>query len=283
MKVFKGTDKDMRCRGYQYELGKTETTDHAELCETGFHACERPLDVFGYYPPGESRYFEADLEGVSDERCDDDTKVVGKKITLRAELSIAKLCKAQIEYVKEHTTTEYTDPERATAGDRGAATAGECGAATAGNRGAATAGEYGAATAGDRGAATAGECGAATAGYAGAATAGECGAATAGYAGAATAGDRGAATAGDRGAATAGYAGAATARGKVSVGENGCGLVRGNDVKIRGGLGAVLVICEEKPTSFDIANWKAFVVDGEQVKADTWYKLNGDELEEVKE
>ena len=227
MKVFKGTDKNMKCRGYQYELGKTETTDHAELCEAGFHACERPLDVFGYYPPGESRYFEADLEDVSDERGDDDTKVVGKKITLRAELSIAKLCKAQIEYVKEHTTTEYTDPERATAGEYGAATAGEYGAATAG------------------------------------------------YAGAATAGNRG--------AATAGYAGAATARGKVSVGENGCGLVRGNDVKIRGGLGAVLVICEEEKTSYNIANWRAFIVDGETIKADTWYRINGDELEEVKE
>ena len=195
MKVFKGTDKDMKCRGYQYKLGKTETTDHAELCEAGFHACERPLDVFGYYPPGVSRYFEADLEDVSDERGDDDTKVVGKKITLRAELSIAKLCKAQIEYVKEHTTTEYTDPERATAG------------------------EYG----------------------------------------------------------------AATARGKVSVGENGCGLVRGNDVKIRGGLGAVLVICEEEKTGYNIANWRAFIVDGETIKADTWYRINGDELEAVKE
>ena len=90
---------------------------------------------------------------------------------------------------------------------------------------------------------------------------------------AATAGDSGAATAGAYGAATAGNRGAATAKGSVSVGENGCGLVRGNDVKIKGGLGAVLVICEENADNWDIKEWLAFVVDGTDIKADTWYKL----------
>ena len=98
-------------------------------------------------------------------------------------------------------------------------------------------------------------------------------AATAGDSGAATAGDSGAATAGAYGAATAGNRGAATAKGSVSVGENGCGLVRGNDVKIKGGLGAVLVICEENADNWDIKEWLAFVVDGTDIKADTWYKL----------
>ena len=121
------------------------------------------------------------------------------------------------------------------------------------------------ATAGDRGAATAGACGAATAGDYGAATAGACGAATAGDCGAATAGDRG----------------AATSRGSVTVGVNGTGLVRGNGVKIRGGLGAILVIAEEEENSYDLAHWKAVVVDGETVKADTWYKLMNGELVEA--
>ena len=98
-------------------------------------------------------------------------------------------------------------------------------------------------------------------------------AATAGTYGAATAGDSGAATAGTYGTATAGYRGAATAKGSVSVGKNGCGLVRGNDVKIKGGLGAVLVICEENADNCDIKEWKAFVVDGTDIRADTWYKL----------
>ena len=169
----------------------------------------------------------------------------------------------------------------ATAGYYGAATAGYYGAATAGNRGAATAGNYGAATAGNRGAATAGNCGAATAGNRGAATAGDYGAATAGNYGAATAGDYGAATAGDSGAATAGYYGAATARGKASTGSNGLSVARGKNVQVKGGIGAILVIAEEKEDTYDIVDWKAVVVDGEVVKADTWYRLENGDLVEV--
>ena len=93
--------------------------------------------------------------------------------------------------------------------------------------------------------------------------------------------DQKAATAGDSGAATAGAYGAATAKGSVSVGKDGCGLVRGNDVKIKGGLGAVLVICEENADNWDIKEWLAFVVDGEDIKADTWYKLVDGKLVEA--
>ena len=115
------------------------------------------------------------------------------------------------------------------------------------------------------------------------ATAGDYGAATAGDYGAATAGNRGAATAGDYGAATAGDRGAATSRGNVTVGANGAGLVRGNGVMIRGGLGAILVIAEEEENSCDLAHWKAVVVDGETVKAGTWYKLMNGELVEAEQ
>ena len=97
----------------------------------------------------------------------------------------------------------------------------------------------------------------------------------------ATAGACGAATAGSCGAATAGDRGAATSRGSVTVGVNGTGLVRGNGVMIRGGLGAILVIAEEEENSYDLAHWKAVVVDGETVKADTWYKLMNGELVEA--
>ena len=101
MKVYKATDKDMKCRGFQYELGKTaEVEGDIELCEKRLHACEMPLDVLGYYPPGDgSRYFEAELEDVSEKRSDD-TKRVGKKLTLSAEIGIPGLVKAQVEYVK---------------------------------------------------------------------------------------------------------------------------------------------------------------------------------------
>ena len=169
----------------------------------------------------------------------------------------------------------------ATAGNYGAATAGYSGAATAGNYGAATAGDSGAATAGDSGAATAGDYGAATAGYKGAATAGDSGAATAGNHGAATAGYSGAATAGYKGAATAGDYGAATARGKASTGSNGLSVARGKNVQVKGGIGAILVIAEERDDTYDIVDWKAVVVDGEVVKADTWYRLENGELVEV--
>ena len=97
----------------------------------------------------------------------------------------------------------------------------------------------------------------------------------------ATAGYKGAATAGDRGAATAGYRGAATSRGSVSLGKNGCGLVRGNGVKARGGIGSILVICIERDNSYEIEEWKAAVVDGESIKADTWYKLENGEFVEA--
>ena len=269
MKAFKGFNRDMTCRGFQYKEGETFETDKAELCSTGFHACERPLDVFNYYSPSESVYHEVELDKVSDERRNDDTKVVAKKIKVGARLSIRDLVNAQIEFVKEHCTNEFNaEPGQP-------ATAGNYGAATAGENGVATAGENGAATAGENGAATAGENGVATAGYRGAATAGNYGAATAGNYGAATAGNYGAATAGYRGAATAGENGVATSRGKSSVGKNGLAVAKGNGCKVRGGLGSILIIAEESPNDFDIVEWASAVVDGEIITADTWYRLVG--------
>ena len=94
-------------------------------------------------------------------------------------------------------------------------------------------------------------------------------------------GYRGVAMAGDRGAATAGDGGAATARGKASTGYNGLSVARGENVQVKGGIGAILVIAEERDDTYDIVDWKAVVVDGEVVKADTWYRLENGELVEV--
>ena len=298
IKAYKAFDKDLSCRGFKYEVGKEyEETGDIKACEKGFHACPYPLDVFGYYAPAWSRFCEVEQSGKIDDSESD--KVCSSKIRIGAELDIRGLVKAAVSFVKERCTNECNaDPGKpatagyrgaatagyrgaATAGDRGAATAGDYGAATAGYRGAATAGYRGAATAGDSGAATAGDYGAATAGYSGAATAGNSGAATAGYRGAATAGYRGAATAGDYGAATAGDRGAATARGKASTGSNGLSVARGNNVQVKGGIGAILVIAEEGEDTCDIVDWKAVLVDGEVVKADTWYRLENGELVEV--
>ena len=89
------------------------------------------------------------------------------------------------------------------------------------------------------------------------------------------------AMAGNRGAATAGDCGAATARGKASTGYNGLSVARGENVQVKGGIGAILVIAEERDDTYDIVDWKAVVVDGEVVKADTWYRLENGELVEV--
>ena len=270
---YKGFDKDLKCKGFQYEIGKEYECENAVACETGFHACERPLDVFSYYPPASSRYCEVEQSGKTDTNSDD-SKVASTKIKIGAEIGTPGLVKAQIEYVKAHTTMEHTDPGAATAGYRGAATAGDSGAATAGYCGAATAGYCGAATAGYCGAATAGDSGAATAGYRGAATAGSWGAATAGYRGAATAGSWGAATAGDWGYALSG--------GNSACGKNGVAVVRGADLKAKGGIGAVLVLVKTDDDG-EIEILKTVKVDGEKIKADTWYTVKGNRLVEVKE
>ena len=304
---FKGFDENLKCRGFQYEVGKDYHEEgKIETCESGFHFCQYPLDVFSYYPPAGNRFCSVSGSG-SASFDGGDSKVAVSDLKVKAEIGIAGLVKAAIEYTKKRCTNKHNADKgkpatagysgAATAGDRGAATAGDRGAATAGYSGAATAGDYGAATAGDRGAATAGDRGAATAGYSGAATAGDYGAATAGdrgaatagdrgaatagYSGAATAGDSGAATAGDYGAATAGNSGVATSRGSSSVGENGLAVARGNGAKVKGGLGSILVIAEEEEDDYIIQSWKAVIVDGTNIKPDTWYSIVDGELKEV--
>ena len=258
IKSYKGFNKDMTCKNKQYEVGKDYEEDKAVACECGMHACEYPLDCFKYYPPSKSVYCEVEQSG-DISRHDDDSKIASTKMRIGAQLNIAGIVNAAIKYTKEKVEKTCIESKSATAGDSGAATAGDYGAATAGDSGAATAGDCGAATAGDRGAATAGDSGAATAGYYGAATAGNCG------------------------AATAGDCGAATSRGKSSTGENGLSVARGKWVKAKGGLGSILVIAEEEQNSCKISSWKAVVVDGVNIKADTWYTLKDGELIEAED
>ena len=192
--AYKGMDSNMQCRGMQYKVGEEFSVDgEIKCCDNGLHACERPLDVFGYYPPGTgARYFRVEQSGDM-ARDGSDSKVASRKMRVEAEIGIPGLAKAHIEYVKAHTTSEHTDPARATAGSYGAA----------------------------------------------------------------------------------------TSRGSSAVGKNGIACARGNNVRVKGGIGAVLVIAEESRTSCSIAHWKAVVVDGETVKADTWYRLVDGELVEA--
>ena len=270
MKVYKGTDKDMKCRGFQYKLGETAVYDgEPRLCEAGLHACEQPIDVLNHYAPNESRYFEADAEEVTDERKSNDSKIVAKKMTLKAEIGVPGLVKAQIEYVKNQIGFEdaikraNAEKENHATGDLGAASA-------AGNRGVASVTGY-------QGAASA-------TGYLGAASAtGNRGAASAtGYQGAASAtGYQGAASAtGVQGAASAtGDQGAASATGKAGV-----ALAAGYECKAMGALGCA-ICCVERGEwdgeTFPIIAVKAAIVDGEKIKADTWYRLKNGEFVEV--
>ena len=244
MKAYKGFDKDMKCRGFQFEEGKTYEEDNAKLCECGFHACENPLDCFNYYTPGQSVFHEVEIEDVSDER-GDDSKICGKKITIGAKLDVAGIVKAHFEYVtskcKKVAGSVAGDNEAVSVKDRQSCSAGEWGSASAGYRGSASAGECGSASAGEWGSASAGKCGSASAGEWGSASAGECGSA--------------------------------------SAGEWGLAACRGG--KVKGGLGCMLALCEVDDDGHN-KNAKAVLVDGKTIKADVWYILKNGELVEVK-
>ena len=234
MRVYKGTDRQMKCRGMQYTLGETAVFDgEPHLCKAGLHACEQPIDVLNHYTPNESRYFEAEAEEVSAERESSDSKIVARKMTLKAEIGVPGLVKAQIEYVKSQIGFDDAI-KRANAEKENHAT-------------------------GDQGAASA-----------------------TGYRGAASAtGDQGAASAtGDRGAASAtGYQGAASATGKAGV-----ALAAGCECKAMGALGCAICCVERgewNGKTYSIVAVKAAIVDGENIRADTWYQLKNGKFVEV--
>ena len=225
MKVYKGTNKDMKCRGFQYKLGETAVFDgEPHLCEAGLHACEQPIDVLNHYAPNASRYFEAEAEEVSAERESSDSKIVAKKMTLKAEIGVPGLVKAQIEYVKSQIGFDdaikraNAEKENHATGDRGAASA-------TGNRGAASA-------------------------------------------------------TGNRGAASAtGNLGAASATGKAGV-----ALAAGLECKAMGALGCAICCVERgewNGKTYPIVAVKAAIVDGENIRADTWYQLKNGKFVEV--
>ena len=98
MKAYKGFDKNMKCRGFQYEVGKEYEEEKAELCNSGFHACTNPLDVWNYYSPCDSRFAEVEIEETSKEKCDD-SKICGKKIKINAEINITKIVKVGVKII----------------------------------------------------------------------------------------------------------------------------------------------------------------------------------------
>lgn len=211
MKAYKGFDENLKCKDFQYEIGKTYEEPEAKLCEKGFHACEFPLDIFGYYPPSCSRFAEVELDDVFDEKSGD-SKRFGKKIRVKAEIGIAGIVKTSVDYIKEHATSVHDET-------------GYCSAATnTGNRSAAT---------------NTGNCSAAT---------------------------------------NTGYCSAAT-----NAGKDGVASSLGIKGKAKGSLGCWLVLAEWKKVNDE---WRRTDVqcrrvDGETIKANTFYRLENGEFVEV--
>jgi hypothetical protein len=287
MKGFKGFSKDWKCLDKQYEVGKTFEEPEAELCKKGLHFCEHPLDVFGYYFPGDmARFAEVEADEIAEKR--QEGKLVCKKLTIKAELSLKGMIEAAVSFVFDQAN--WTEEKTSEKDNDGVVANDKSGAALAtGNGGAASATGYGGAASatGYRGAASAtGNGGAASAtGYGGAASATSYrGAASAtGYGGAASAtGYRGAASAtGNRGAASAtGYGGAASATGNggaaSATGKNGFASALGINGRAKAALGNWITLAEwERDENFDwqVKEFKSAKIDGEVLMPDTWYWL----------
>ncbi|ESH39067.1 hypothetical protein SEEB9115_03462 [Salmonella enterica subsp. enterica serovar Bareilly str. ATCC 9115] len=296
--TFKGFNKDLKCRGFQFAIGETFHHDgKVEACGSGFHACECPFDVFSYYPPAESRYAETISFGITDSEEGGDTKIASSSITIKDELTLPQFIQRGIEWIwskidkslEQQIMTGYRSAATSTGYQSAATNTGYRSAATnTGNRSAATnTGDQSAATnTGDRSAATnTGDRSAATnTGYQSAATnTGDRSAATnTGYQSAATnTGDRSAATnTGDRSAATnTGYQSAATNTGDRSAaevsGSQSVAASLGIEGKARASEGGAIVLCYRDEDG-ELIHIRASKVGENGIMPNTWYQLDKD-------
>ena len=117
---FKGFDKDLKCRGFQYEIGKDyEQEGEVKCCERGFHFCENPFDVFRYYSPSDSRYCEVEGDGNADE-ANDDSKVATSNIHISAEIGLNGLIKDGVKFILDKVN--FKEAKSTNTGDYSAAT-----------------------------------------------------------------------------------------------------------------------------------------------------------------
>ena len=119
MKAYKGFDKELKCRDFQYEVGKEYEETKAELCSCGFHACENPLDVFNYYEPASSRYCEVEMDEVSPE-LRNDSKRCSKKIRIGVEIGIKGIVEAGVKFIMDKI--DWANAKETNTGYRSAAT-----------------------------------------------------------------------------------------------------------------------------------------------------------------
>ena len=119
IKSYKGFDKDLCCRGFQYEVGKEyEIEGEIKCCQKGFHACESPFEVFDHYDMLTSRFCEVEQSGKIDREDDKSTKVCSSKIKVKAELKLADLINIGVEWLKEVTSpNKIKDADTNSSGD----------------------------------------------------------------------------------------------------------------------------------------------------------------------
>ena len=308
--AYKAMNKNMQCRGKQYEVGKTYHEDKADCCHAGMHACENPLDVLHYYPLKDSpRFFEVECGGSVD-KSEDDSKLACTELTVKGEVNFAGLVKATVNAVFNRVKGKepFSSGDCSTAGSSGnCSTAGSSGdystagssgyCSTAGSSGnCSTAGSSGyCSTAGSSGdystAGSSGNC--STAGSSGncstAGSSGNC--STAGSSGnCSTAGSSGDySTAGSSGycstAGSSGYCSTAAATGVYcsakADGKDSIAVVNGACGKARGALGCYLVLTEYDDDGHMICA-KMARVDGSAIRENVYYTLKNGEFVEVK-
>jgi hypothetical protein len=254
--AYKAMDKNMMCRGKQYEVGKTYHEDKADCCHAGMHACENPLDVLHYYPLKDSpRFFEVECGGNAD-KSGEDSKLACTELTVKGEVNFAGLVKAAVNAVfnrvkdKEPFSSGYSS----TAGSSGySSTAGSSGDySTAGSSG-----DY--STAGSSGdSSTAGSSGNSS-----------------------TAGSSGnSSTAGSSGDYSTAAATGAYCRAKAD-GKDSIAVVNGACGKACGALGCYLVLTEYDDDG-NMLLAKMAKVDGAVIKENTWYTLKNGKFVEWK-
>ncbi|WP_426110990.1 DUF7666 domain-containing protein [Massilia sp. PWRC2] len=304
---YKGFDKDLKCRDFQFAVGETVVHEgEVKACHGGFHACAYPLNVFDYYAPAGNRFAVVEQRGPFSREANGDTKVASKSLTVKMEIGLPGLIKAAIEYtVKRCLPIDPVSPAfsgvnqgaASSTGDRGAASStGDQGAASStgyrgaasstGYRGAASSTGYqgAASSTGDRGAASStgyqgaasstGDRGAASStGTQGAASStGTQGAASStGYRGAASStGTQGAASStGDQGAASStGDRGAASSTGKHSV-----AMACGYEGRAMAGETGAIVLCY-RDDDYNLIHIRASKVGDNGIKAGVWYVLD---------
>ena len=312
IKGYKGFDQNLNCRGFQYEVGgEYEHEGEVDCCESGFHFCEYPLDVFGYYPPASSRYCEVEGTGKID-RDNGDSKVACSKLKVKAEIGLIELIKSGIKFILDRV--DWKNASEFNTGHRSVATNTKHSSATINNGDQSAAINAGcqstAINTGDKSAAINDgyQSTAINTGYRSAAISnrGQSAAINAGYQSAAiNTGDQSAAinNGGHSAAINTGYRSTAINTGFLSAAVNNGGqsaainigpysaaivegwesvaMAIGYKSKAKGALGCWLVLAEWDDEGTYIIDVQCRKVDGENIKADTWYQLIGGEFKEV--